>query len=205
MFIVGITGGTGSGKTTIINEVNKLFDSSDICLLSSDSYYKNNTNLDFSQRDKLNYDTPEAIDFNLLNKHIDLLKQGININVPNYCFTTHLRLKNSTVLEPKKILIIEGILILTDKNLRDSIDYSVFLDCPRDVRFQRRLERDIKERGRNYNDVVNLFETRLDYMHSKFVEPYKSKCDLILNTNENIDINPLVKFIKKNLWWKIKF
>lgn len=199
MFIVGITGGTGSGKTTIINEVNKLFDSSDICLLSSDSYYKNNANLDFSQRDKLNYDTPEAIDFNLLNKHIDLLKQGININVPNYCFTTHLRLENSTVLEPKKILIIEGILILTDKNLRDSIDYSVFLDCPRDVRFQRRLERDIKERGRNYNDVVNLFETRLDYMHSKFVEPYKSKCDLILNTNENIDINPLVNFIKKNL------
>ena len=199
MFIIGITGGTGSGKTTIINEVNKLFDSSDICLLSSDSYYKNNANLDFSQRDKLNYDTPEAIDFNLLNKHIDLLKQGININVPNYCFTTHLRLENSTVLEPKKILIIEGILILTDKNLRDSIDYSVFLDCPRDVRFQRRLERDIKERGRNYNDVVNLFETRLDYMHSKFVEPYKSKCDLILNTNENIDINPLVKFIKKNL------
>lgn len=199
MFIVGITGGTGSGKTTIINEVNKLFDSSDICLLSSDSYYKNNANLDFSQRDKLNYDTPEAIDFNLLNKHIDLLKQGININVPNYCFTTHLRLENSTVLEPKKILIIEGILILTDKNLRDSIDYSVFLDCPRDVRFQRRLERDIKERGRNYNDVVNLFETRLDYMHSKFVEPYKSKCDLILNTNENIDINPLVKFLKKNL------
>ena len=199
MFIVGITGGTGSGKTTIINEVNKLFDSSDICLLSSDSYYKNNANLDFSQRDKLNYDTPEAIDFNLLNKHIDLLKQGLNINVPNYCFTTHLRLENSTVLEPKKILIIEGILILTDKNLRDSIDYSVFLDCPRDVRFQRRLERDIKERGRNYNDVVNLFETRLDYMHSKFVEPYKSKCDLILNTNENIDINPLVKFLKKNL------
>jgi len=199
MFIVGITGGTGSGKTTIINEVNKLFDSSDICLLSSDSYYKNNANLDFSQRDKLNYDTPEAIDFNLLNKHIDLLKQGININVPNYCFTTHLRLENSTVLEPKKILIIEGILILTDKNLRDSIDYSVFLDCPRDVRFQRRLERDIKERGRNYNDVVNLFETRLDYMHSKFVEPYKSKCDLILNTNENIDIIPLVKFLKKNL------
>ena len=199
MFIVGITGGTGSGKTTIINEVNKLFDSSDICLLSSDSYYKNNANLDFSQRDKLNYDTPESIDFNLLNKHIDLLKQGININVPNYCFTTHLRLENSTVLEPKKILIIEGILILTDKNLRQRIDYSVFLDCPRDVRFQRRLERDIKERGRNYNDVVNLFETRLDYMHSKFVEPYKSKCDLILNTNENIDINPLVKFIKKNL------
>ena len=199
MFIIGITGGTGSGKTTIVNEVDKLFDSSEICLLSSDSYYKNNASLDFNQRDKLNYDIPEAIDFDLLNKHIDLLKQEININVPNYCFTTHLRLEKTTVVEPKKILIIEGILILTNKTLRDSINYSVFLDCPRDVRFQRRLDRDIKERGRNYNDVINLFETRLDIMHSEFVEPHKKFCDLILNTNENININPLIKVIKKNL------
>ena len=199
MFIIGITGGTGSGKTTIVNEVINLFDASEICLLSSDSYYKNNASLDFNQRDKLNYDIPEAIDFDLLNKHIDLLKQEININVPNYCFTTHLRLEKTTVLEPKKILIIEGILILTNKTLRDSINYSVFLDCPRDVRFQRRLDRDIKERGRNYNDVINLFETRLDIMHSEFVEPHKTFCDLILNTNENININPLISVIKKNL------
>ena len=199
MFIIGITGGTGSGKTTIVNEVINLFDASEICLLSSDSYYKNNASLDFNQRDKLNYDIPEAIDFDLLNKHIDLLKQEININVPNYCFTTHLRLEKTTVVEPKKILIIEGILILTNKTLRDSINYSVFLDCPRDVRFQRRLDRDIKERGRNYNDVINLFETRLDIMHSEFVEPHKTFCDLILNTNENININPLISVIKKNL------
>ena len=199
MFIIGITGGTGSGKTTIVNEVINLFDASEICLLSSDSYYKNNASLDFNQRDKLNYDIPEAIDFDLLNKHIDLLKQEININVPNYCFTTHLRLEKTTVLEPKKILIIEGILILTNKTLRDSINYSVFLDCPRDVRFQRRLDRDIKERGRNYNDVINLFETRLDIMHSEFVEPHKTFCDLILNTNENINISPLINVIKKNL------
>ena len=199
MFIIGITGGTGSGKTTIVNEVINLFDASEICLLSSDSYYKNNASLDFNQRDKLNYDIPEAIDFDLLNKHIDLLKQEININVPNYCFTTHLRLEKTTVVEPKKILIIEGILILTNKTLRDSINYSVFLDCPRDVRFQRRLERDIKERGRNYNDVINLFETRLDIMHSEFVEPHKTFCNLILNTNKNININPLINVIKKNL------
>ena len=199
MFIIGITGGTGSGKTTIVNEVINLFDASEICLLSSDSYYKNNASLDFNQRDKLNYDIPEAIDFDLLNKHIDLLKQEININVSNYCFTTHLRLEKTTVVEPKKILIIEGILILTNKTLRDSINYSVFLDCPRDVRFQRRLDRDIKERGRNYNDVINLFETRLDIMHSEFVEPHKTFCDLILNTNENININPLINVIKKNL------
>ena len=199
MFIIGITGGTGSGKTTIVNEVINLFDASEICLLSSDSYYKNNASLDFNQRDKLNYDIPEAIDFDLLNKHIDLLKQEINIDVPNYCFTTHLRLEKTTVVEPKKILIIEGILILTNKTLRDNINYSVFLDCPRDVRFQRRLERDIKERGRNYNDVINLFETRLDIMHSEFVEPHKKFCDLILNTNENINISPLINVIKKNL------
>ena len=199
MFIIGITGGTGSGKTTIVNEVINLFDISEICLLSSDSYYKNNASLDFNQRDKLNYDIPEAIDFDLLNKHVDLLKQEININVPNYCFTTHLRLEKTTVVEPKKILIIEGILILTNKTLRDSINYSVFLDCPRDVRLQRRLDRDIKERGRNYNDVINLFETRLDIMHSEFVEPHKTFCDLILNTNENININPLINVIKKNL------
>ena len=199
MFIIGITGGTGSGKTTIVNEVINLFDASEICLLSSDSYYKNNASLDFNQRDKLNYDIPEAIDFDLLNKHIDLLKQEININIPNYCFTTHLRLEKTTVVEPKKILIIEGILILTNKTLRDNINYSVFLDCPRDVRFQRRLERDIKQRGRNYNDVVKLFETRLDIMHSKFVEPHKTFCDLILNTNENINISPLINVIKKNL------
>ncbi len=199
MFIIGITGGTGSGKTTIVNEVINLFDASKICLLSSDSYYKNNASLDFNQRDKLNYDIPEAIDFDLLNKHIDLLKQEININVPNYCFTTHLRLEKTTVVEPKKILIIEGILILTNKTLRDNINYSIFLDCPRDVRFQRRLERDLKERGRNYNDVVKLFETRLDIMHSEFVEPHKTFCDLILNTNENINISPLINVIKKNL------
>ena len=199
MFIIGITGGTGSGKTTIVNEVINLFDASEICLLSSDSYYKNNASLDFNQRDKLNYDIPEAIDFDLLNKHIDLLKQEININVPNYCFTTHLRLEKTTVVEPKKILIIEGILILTNKTLRDNINYSVFLDCPRDVRFQRRLERDIKQRGRNYNDVVKLFETRLDIMHSEFVEPHKTFCDLILNTNDNINISPLINVIKKNL------
>ena len=199
MFIIGITGGTGSGKTTIVNEVINLFDASEICLLSSDSYYKNNASLDFNQRDKLNYDIPEAIDFDLLNKHIDLLKQEININVPNYCFTTHLRLEKTTVVEPKKILIIEGILILTNKTLRDNINYSIFLDCPRDIRFQRRLERDLKERGRNYNDVVKLFETRLDIMHSEFVEPHKTFCDLIINTNENINISPLINVIKKNL------
>ena len=199
MFIIGITGGTGSGKTTIINKINKLFDQSNIGLLSSDSYYKDNSNLNFSERDKLNYDTPDAIDFDLLNNHIKLLKNDQDIDVPHYCFSTHLRLNTSTLFKPKKILIIEGILILSNRTLRDQIDYNVFLDCSRDTRFKRRLERDISERGRNYEDVIKLFENRLDKMHQTHVEPMKKECDLVLDTENNTKIDLLIDIIKKNI------
>ena len=143
MYIIGVTGGTGSGKTTIINKITKESGIKEICYLSSDSYYKDNSKLEFEKRDKLNYDTPEAIDFNLLVNHISALKKGLEINVPNYCFSTHLRLKNTSLFSPKKILIIEGILILTNKELRESINYNIFLDCPRNIRFERRLKRDV--------------------------------------------------------------
>ncbi len=199
MFIIGITGGTGSGKTTIINKINKLFNQSNISLLSSDSYYKDNSNLNFSEREKLNYDTPDAIDFDLLNNHIRLLKTGQHINVPHYCFSTHLRLNTSTLFKPKKILIIEGILILSNRTLRDQIDYNVFLDCSRDTRFRRRLKRDINERGRNYEDVIKLFENRLDKMHQIHVKPMKKECDLVLETENNANIGLLIDVIKKNM------
>ena len=199
MFIIGITGGTGSGKTTIINKINKLFDQSNIGLLSSDSYYKDNSNLKFSERDNLNYDTPDAIDFDLLNNHIRLLKNDQNINVPHYCFSTHLRLNTSTLFKPKKILIIEGILILSNRTLRDQINFSVFLDCSSDTRFKRRLKRDINERGRNHEDVIKLFENRLDKMHQIHVKPMKKECDLVLDTENNTNIDLLIDVIKKNL------
>jgi len=199
MFIIGITGGTGSGKTTIINKINKLFDQSNIGLLSSDSYYKDNSNLKFSERDNLNYDSPDAIDFDLLNNHIRLLKTGQDIYVPNYCFSTHLRLNNSTFFKPKKILIIEGILILSNRTLRNQINFSVYLDCPRDIRFKRRIKRDINERGRNYEDVIKLFENRLDKMHKIHVKPMKKECDLVLDTENNTNIDLLIDVIKKNI------
>ena len=199
MFIIGITGGTGSGKTTIINKINNFFDQSAVGFLSSDSYYKDNNNLNFSDRDKLNYDTPDAIDFDLLNNHIKLLKTGQNINMPQYSFSSHLRLKTSTLFKPKKILIIEGILILTNRTLKNQINYNVFLDCSRDIRLKRRLERDISERGRNHEDVIKLFENRLDKMHSSHVEPMKKECDLILNTENNTKIDILIDIIKKIL------
>lgn len=199
MFIIGITGGTGSGKTTIVNKVKNLFDQSDVGFLSSDSYYKDNSNLNFSERDKLNYDTPDAIDFDLLNSHIKLLKTGQDISVPQYSFSTHLRLKNSTLFKPKKILIIEGILILSDITLKGQINYNVFLDCSRDTRLKRRLERDISERGRNREDIIKLFENRLDKMHRNYVEPIKKECNLILNTENNTKIDILIDIIKKKL------
>ena len=199
MFIIGITGGTGSGKTTIVNKVKNLFDRSDVGFLSSDSYYKDNSNLNFSKRDKLNYDTPDAIDFDLLNNHIRLLKNDQNINVPHYCFSTHLRLNTSTLFKPKKILIIEGILILSNRTLRDQINFSVFLDCSRDTRFKRRLKRDINERGRNYEDVIKLFENRLEKMHQIHVKPMKKECDLVLDTENNTNIDLLIYIIKKNM------
>ena len=202
MYIIGVTGGTGSGKTTIINKITKESGIKEICYLSSDSYYKDNPRLVFEQRDKLNYDTQEAIDFNLLNNHISDLKKGLEINVPNYCFSTYLRLKNKRRFSPKKILIIEGILILTNKELRENINYNIFLDCPRDIRFKRRLKRDVNERDRNYEDVVNLFKNRLDSMHELYVEPVKKYCDLIIDTSYEADVSEIVKLIKEKYYEK---
>ena len=202
MYIIGVTGGTGSGKTTIINKITQESGIKEICYLSSDSYYKDNSKLEFEKRDKLNYDTPEAIDFNLLINHISALKKGLEINVPNYCFSTHLRLKNTSLFSPKKILIIEGILILTNKELRESINYNIFLDCPRNIRFERRLKRDVSERDRNYEDVVNLFKNRLDSMHELYVEPVKKYCDLIIDTSYKADVSEIVKLIKEKYYEK---
>ena len=202
MYIIGVTGGTGSGKTTIINKITKESGIKEICYLSSDSYYKDNSKLEFEKRDKLNYDTPEAIDFNLLVNHISALKKGLEINVPNYCFSTHLRLKNTSLFSPKKILIIEGILILTNKELRESINYNIFLDCPRNIRFERRLKRDVSERDRNYEDVVNLFKNRLDSMHELYVEPVKKYCNLIIDTSYEADVSEIVKLIKEKYYEK---
>jgi len=202
MYIIGVTGGTGSGKTTIINKITQESGIKEICYLSSDSYYKDNSKLEFEKRDKLNYDTPEAIDFNLLINHISALKKGLEINVPNYCFSTHLRLKNTSLFSPKKILIIEGILILTNKELRESINYNIFLDCPRNIRFERRLKRDVSERDRNYEDVVNLFKNRLDSMHELYVEPVKKYCDLIIDTSYEADVSEIVKLIKEKYYEK---
>tara|TARA_X000001036_G_scaffold396268_1_gene397730 strand:- start:502 stop:1119 length:618 start_codon:yes stop_codon:yes gene_type:complete len=197
MFVIGITGGTGSGKTTVINTLIENTKNIDISFLSSDSYYKDNSNLSFGERDKLNYDEPNAMDFDLLTTHLKDLKKGKSINVPDYCFNNHLRLKNTNVTNPCKILVLEGILILNNEKLRNEIDYSIFLDCPREIRLNRRVSRDVKERGRKKADIIDLFKNVLDETHKIYIDPLKKYCNLVLDTSKKANISEIINIIKE--------
>jgi len=201
MLTIGITGGTGSGKTTILEEIKKEFSKSDIGFISQDSYYNDNGDLSFEEKNKINFDHPEAVDFDLMINHLNLLKNGKNINQPIYSFFDHNRTEKTELIEPKKIMVIEGLLILTNKKLRDLIDVKVFVDSKSNLRFKRRLNRDVNERGRSEEEVIELFNKRLNEMHKMYVEPMMKYCDIIIdnNTNNSIEIDPLIKIIKNNL------
>ena len=196
MHVIAITGGTGSGKTTLVQSIVSKISNKKILFLSSDSYYKDNPKLSFLEREKINYDQPNAIDFNLLQQHINDLKSGKSIKVPKYCFKTHLRKKEYVVESPKKILLIEGILILSNSELRKEFNLKIFLECDRDLRLKRRVIRDVNQRGRSKKDVIHLFNKRLDSMHKKYVIPIKKYCDMVINTEEEINYDELIKKIK---------
>ena len=196
MHVIAITGGTGSGKTTLVQSIVSKISNREILFLSSDSYYKDNPKLSFLEREKINYDQPNAIDFNLLKQHINDLKSGKSIKVPKYCFKTHLRKKEYVVESPKKILLIEGILILSNSELRKEFNLKIFLECDRDLRLKRRVIRDVNQRGRSKKDVIHLFRKRLDSMHKKYVIPVKKYCDIVINTEEEINYDELIKKIK---------
>ena len=201
MLTIGITGGTGSGKTTILEEIKKEFSKSDIGFISQDSYYNDNGDLSFEEKNKINFDHPEAVDFDLMINHLNLLKNGKNINQPIYSFFDHNRTEKTELIEPKKIMVIEGLLILTNKKLRDLIDVKVFVDSKSNLRFKRRLNRDINERGRSEEEVIELFNKRLNEMHKLYVKPMMKYCDIIIDNNKNnsFDIEPLINIIKNNL------
>ncbi len=201
MLTVGITGGTGSGKTTISEELKKEFGESDIGFISQDSYYNDNGNLSFDEKNKINFDHPDAIDFELLINHLNLLKNGKNINQPIYSFIYHNRTEKTKLLKPKKIIIIEGLLILNNIKLRGLIDLKVFVDTTKNLRFKRRLNRDINQRGRTAEEVIELFNSRLNKMHNLYVEPMKKICDMIIDNNKenSLEISPLINVIKSRL------
>ena len=202
MLTVGITGGTGSGKTTVLELLKKEFLENDIGFISQDSYYNDNGKLSFDEKNKINFDHPDAIDFELIINHLNLLKNKKNINQPIYSFIHHNRIEKTKLVKPKKIMIIEGILILNNIKLRDMIDYKVFVDATENLRFKRRLDRDINERGRIKEEVIELFNTRLNKMHKLYVEPMKEFCDIIIDNNNKVDlleINPIIDVIKSHL------
>ena len=177
--VIGIAGGTGSGKTTMIKRIKKEFHD-EIVILSHDYYYKENSHLPLMQREKLNYDHPNAFDTDLLVDHIKKLKNGASVERPVYDFVIHNRRAEAVRVEPAKVIIVEGILIFENKELRDLFDIKVFIDTDPDVRIIRRILRDVNERGRSLDSVIKQYLTTVKLMHEEFVEPSKKNADIII-------------------------
>jgi uridine kinase len=180
MLIIGIAGGTGSGKTTVVNQILNELPETEVGIISQDSYYKQNSNMSYEERSNINFDHPRAIDFELLVEHLKALKQGKTIDQPVYSFVTHNRTDDTVTTHPRKVMIVEGILILTNPELRDMFDIKIFVHADSDERLIRRLKRDIAERGRDMEEVLNRYQTTLKPMHQQFIEPTKAFADIII-------------------------
>jgi uridine kinase len=180
MLVIGIAGGTGSGKTTVVNNILQQLNAEGVNVLSQDNYYHDNHQLSLSEREALNYDHPKSIDFELLVKHVKALKRGENIEQPLYSFVTHSRTGDHVTVEPKNVLIVEGILVLTNQELLKEFDLKVFVHADSDERLIRRIRRDTQERGRDLHEVLHRYQTTLKPMHQEFIEPSKNEADLIV-------------------------
>ena len=198
--VIGIAGGTASGKTTVAEKLYEAF-SKNAVILSHDYYYKQHDELSFEERSKLNYDHPDSLDTEMLVEHVRELKAGKSIMHPTYDFANHRRNPEWRKTNSAEIIIIEGILIFTDKELCDLCDIKLFVDADADVRFIRRLTRDVKERGRNMDSVINQYLGTVKPMHEQFVEPSKVKADLIIpqGGHNEIAISMIIDGIKKKL------
>jgi uridine kinase len=201
MLIIGIGGGTGSGKTTVVNQILSEFPAGEVQVISQDSYYKETSHLSFEERCKINFDHPKSIDFELLEAHLKNLKKGENINQPVYSFKTHNRTGETTITKPKKVVIVEGILILSNPELRALFDIKIFVHADSDERLMRRLKRDIAERGRDLDEVLERYQTTLKPMHQQFIEPMKAYADIIIPNNRynTVAVNVVKSIINDQL------
>ena len=177
--IVGIAGGSASGKTTIVNKIKSTF-GDDILVISHDSYYKAHNDLSYDERSRLNYDHPVSFDTERMIQDVKKLQNGEEIDIPVYDYTVHNRSDQTIHVKPKKVILIEGILILYDKALRDLMDIKVFVDTDADERLMRRITRDISERGRSVESVLRQYQETVKPMHEQFVEPSKKYADIII-------------------------
>jgi uridine kinase len=180
MLIIGIAGGTGSGKTTVVHQIMNELPQTEVGIIHQDSYYKANDSLSFDERALINFDHPRAIDFELLVAHLKELKAGNTVEQPVYSFVTHNRTDDTVITHPRKVMIVEGILILANAELRDLCDVKVFVHADSYERLIRRMKRDIAERGRDMDEVLARYQNTLKPMHQQFIEPTKAFADIII-------------------------
>ncbi|MDE5801034.1 MAG: uridine kinase [Paramuribaculum sp.] len=201
MLIIGIAGGTGSGKTTVVNKIIKSLPAGEVAVLPQDSYYKDSSHIPPEERSKINFDEPAAIEWSLLVEHLRQLKEGKTIAMPTYSYLTCTRQSETVEVEPRDVVIVEGILVLTDPVLRDMLDVKVFVDADADDRLIRVIARDCVERGRTPMTVINRYQEVLKPMHSMYIEPSKRTADLIVpqGGNNTVAINLLTDYIEARL------
>lgn len=199
--IIGIAGGTGSGKTTVARAVYDRVGRDRIEWISHDSYYRNFDGYSPEQRHRINFDHPDSLETELLIRHLDVLAKGSSVDVPMYDFATHSRKSETLRVEPRRVIIVEGILVLAEPELRKRIDIKLYVDTPPDIRFVRRLTRDVQSRGRTLESVVQQYLTTVRPMHEEFVEPSKRYADLIIpEGGENqVAINAIISRVEQLL------
>ena len=178
--LIGIAGGTGSGKTSIAKELSSNFSKSDIILIEQDSYYKDLSDISISEREKINFDHPNSIDFSLMIKHLESLKNGIQTKIPIYDFATHTRKKSTKTIDQHRIIILEGIFSLFNDEIRNMMNIKIYIDTPNDLRIIRRIKRDIDERNRSFESIIKQYYENVRPMHIKFVKPTKQYADIII-------------------------
>ncbi len=201
MLIIGIAGGTGSGKTTVVNKIIERLAEKDVTILSQDAYYRDSSALPLEERQKINFDHPDALEFELLAENIRKLKKGETIQQPKYSYLTCTRATDTTTTIPRKAIIVEGILILWPKELRKLMDIKIFVDCEADVRLSRVIQRDLIERGRDVHQVLRRYEDTVRPSHLQFIEPTKRYADIIVpeGGNNTVAIDIITQYIEKHL------
>jgi len=201
MLIIGIAGGSGSGKTTVVKKIMDALPNGSVSVIPQDAYYRDNGHLSAEERTKINFDHPGSIEFTLLNKHIDHLLKNQSIEMPIYNYITCSRAKETIKIDPTKVIIIEGILVMTNKRLRDKMDIKIFVDADADDRLMRNIKRDMEERGRSYMATLDHYKLWVKPMHQMFIEPTKKFADVIVpqGGKNHVAIDILVTKINQSL------